>query len=344
MRYIISFLCATAALPALADVPRVITDIVPVHSLVAQVMGDLGQPELLLDAGADAHSFQLRPSQAAALQEAGLIVWIGPEMTPWLERALDGIAADVPRLGLLAAEGTFRQAFAAEDDGETGHDHDAADHDAADHDHAAQDAAADDAHAHESDGEGHDAAAPEDAHGEDEHDHSGTDPHAWLDPGNARHWLGLIAAELSRLDPENAATYAANAQGAQAAVTAVEAELSARLAPLQGKPFFVFHDAYGYFAGHFGLTVAGSVAEGDAADPGAARLAALRDSLAATPGTCLFPETQHDPAPVQSIVGATGVRLGAPLDPEGALVEPGPQAWGRLMGGLATALADCLGG
>ena len=40
MRYIISFLLASIA-PAYADVPRVVTDLPPVHSLVSQVMGDL---------------------------------------------------------------------------------------------------------------------------------------------------------------------------------------------------------------------------------------------------------------------------------------------------------------
>ena len=40
MRYIITFLLTAS--PALAEVPRVVTDIPPVHALVAQVMGDLG--------------------------------------------------------------------------------------------------------------------------------------------------------------------------------------------------------------------------------------------------------------------------------------------------------------
>jgi ABC-type Zn2+ transport system substrate-binding protein/surface adhesin len=112
MRYIISLLLTSVAAPAIAEVPRVVTDIPPVHSLVAQVMGDLGQPDLLLEKGANAHSFQLRPSQAAGLQEAGLVVWIGPEMTPWLDRALEGTST-AKELRLLAAEGTFRQDFGA---------------------------------------------------------------------------------------------------------------------------------------------------------------------------------------------------------------------------------------
>ena len=104
MRYTISLATASVlaclVTPAAAEVPRVITDIPPVQALVAQVMADLGAPVLLLDKGADAHSFQLRPSQAAALAEADLVVWIGPEMTPWLDRAVGGLAPDVGQLRL----------------------------------------------------------------------------------------------------------------------------------------------------------------------------------------------------------------------------------------------------
>lgn len=76
------------AMPACAEVPRVVTDIPPIHALTAQVMGDLGRPVLLLAKGADEHDFQLRPSQMGHIAAADLIVWVGPELTPWLERVL----------------------------------------------------------------------------------------------------------------------------------------------------------------------------------------------------------------------------------------------------------------
>ncbi|TGD67768.1 zinc ABC transporter substrate-binding protein [Tabrizicola sp. WMC-M-20] len=348
MRYIISLLLASTALPALAEVPRVVTDMPPVHSIVAQVMGNLGQPDLLLDRGANAHNYQMRPSQAANLARAGLIVWIGPEMTPWMERALDGLSPDVPRLGLLAATGTHRQTY-----GDTGaHDHDdhaakagaqAHDHDDAHHtghDHDAHDHATEaSAETHEHDHEDH--AGQDDHEG---HDHAGTDPHAWLDPANAQVWAGLIAAELSRIDPENAATYAANAEAAKAGFAALDAELAATLAPVAGKPFVVYHDAYGYFTSHYGLTVAGSVALGDASSPGAARLRDLSQTVAAGSALCLFPEAQHDPALVTQMADGSGARVGAALDPEGSTTEPGPDAYATMMRALATTLADCLNG
>lgn len=294
MRYIIS--CLLASLPALAiaEVPRVVTDIPPVHALAAQVMGDLGAPVLLLGKGADEHDFALRPSQARAVAEADLVVWIGPELTPWLERALGGAG----RLALLRAEGTVLRAY---EEGAEDHDHDH-------------------------------------AHGD------GADPHAWLDPDNAQAWLGLIAAELARIDPQNAAAYRANAEAAAAEIARLDAETAALLAPARGRPLVTFHAAYGYFAAHYGLTIAASLREGDAAQPGAQRLAALREMLAAGAVACVFPEAQHDPAVVEQIAEGTGARIGGALDPVGSALEPGPQAYRALLRGLATTIAACIKG
>jgi zinc transport system substrate-binding protein len=320
MRYIISLLLASTALPALADAPRVVTDIPPIHAIATQVMGDLGQPDLLLDRGANAHSYQLRPSQAASLADANLILWVGAEMTPWMDRALDGLSPDVPRLALLHAEGTYRRDFGQASEAEDEHDHDHG------HDHAEKPANSAEDHDHDAPG----------------HAHSGLDPHAWLDPANGRHWAGVIAAELSRLDPANAATYAANATAAQARIDALDTEIATILAPAQGKPFVVFHDAYGYFASHYGLTVAGAVALGDASSPGAARLKELTDTVSAGGAVCLFPEAQHDPALVTQMASGSNARIGAALDPEGSTIPPGPDAYDALLRGLATNIADCV--
>jgi zinc transport system substrate-binding protein len=308
MRYIISLVLASFALPAWAEVPKVMTDIPPVHALVSQVMGDLGTPDLLLERGASEHDFQLRPSQAAALADAGLVVWIGPELTPWLDRALEGLGEGA-QLPLLAVPGTLKLAYA--EGGahmpEAGHD---------DHGH--------DDHGHE-----------------EAHDHSGTDPHAWLDPANAKVWLGAIAAELGRIDPDNAATYAANATTAVAGIDQLDADLTARFAALKDRPVVVFHDAYGYLADHYGLAIFGSIALGDATAPGAARLSELRDATAGGAVLCVFPEAQHDPKLAEQLAEGSGARLGPALDPNGSTLEPGPGLYAALLTGLATAMTSC---
>lgn len=363
MRYTIALSLASllTSTAALAEVPRVVTDIPPVHSLVAMVMGDLGTPALIMDRGGNAHDLQLRPSQAASIAEAQLAVWTGAAMAPWMERALEGLGDGVPRLTLLDVEGTHLQEFgqgAAHDhdhghEEKAGHGHDADHAEKANHDHG-HDHAKEEEHDH-----GHDHAKEEDHdHGHDHakeaaqehgdhddhagHDHSGTDPHAWLEPHNAEHWLKVIAAELSRLDPANAATYAANAASGAEAIEALEGEITAILAPVKDRPFVVFHDAYGYFAGHFGLNVAGAVRLGDASSPGAARLRDLRAGMEADAALCAFPEAGHDAALVEQMAEGTKVRVGGILDPAGAALTPGQALYADLMRGLAVTIADCL--
>lgn len=292
MRYIITLLMT--ATPAFAEVPSVVTDIPPVQALVAQVMGDLGSPELLLAKGADEHDFQLRPSQAGAVADAGLVVWIGPELTPWLAGALETGPEGAASLALLEAEGTLRREYGEQ--------------------------------------------------GEKGHDHGPVDPHAWLAPDNAEVWLGLIAGELSRLDPEHAAIYRANAAAAGKQVAALDDEIAGLLAPVKGRALLTYHDAFGYFADHYGLDFVGSVALGDASSPGAARLVELRDEIEAGGVTCLFPEVQHDPALLEQLAEGTGVRIGGALDPVGSSLEPGPGAYAALLRGLAETIAECAGG
>nr|WP_201150414.1 zinc ABC transporter substrate-binding protein [Rhodovulum sulfidophilum] len=317
------------AAPAAAQPPRVVTDIPPVQSLVAEVMGDLGSPEILLDQGGDPHHFQLKPSQARAISEAGLVFWVGPELTPWLDRALNGLGPDAQAVALIEAPGTYRRSY---DDEAHDHDHDH-DHDGEPEDHHHEAAMPDEDH-------DHDDHAGEEGH----HHHDGIDPHAWLDPENARVWVLRISGALAEADPDNTAVYEANAHAALDRIAAAETEARQLLAPVGDRPIMVFHDAYGYFAEHFDLTVAGSIAMGDAAEPGAARLAGLRDELRHEGVACLFPEAQHDPAYAEGIAEGTDVRVGAPLDPSGSTLAYGPDLYPALLTGLARTIAACVTG
>ena len=309
-----ALLLSTLATPALAEVPKVVTDIPPVQSLAAMVMGDLGSPSVLLEQGGNAHSYQLKPSQAAALQEADLVLWVGAEMTPWLDRAIDGLQGEGKALALLDAPGTLLLDFGGKPH-VGGHDHD---------------------HEHEHEHDDHDAAEGA------EHHHEGLDPHAWLSPVNAGTWLTLIGSELARRDPEHAATYVANAAQARLRLATLDAQMQAELAPLKGRSFVTFHDAYGYFTAHYGLTSAGAVSMGDAAEPGAAHLTELRADLTTKAVVCAFPEANHDPKQVDMLLDGTAVKRGAALDPEGSTLTYGPTLYEDLLAGLGRAMRDCL--
>lgn len=324
-RPLFAALLATALAPslapaALAEVPRVVTDIPATHSLTAQVMGDLGSPAVLLEQGGNAHNYALKPSQAQALSQADLVIWVGPAMTPWLERAIKGVNIGGKQVGLLEAAPTHRQEFGA-----GAHQHE--------DEHTAEAGQTEAEHAAEAGHDDHDAPG---------HSHEGLDPHAWLTPENAEIWLGLIAEELAAADPEHAATYAANAEAAKKEIAALDARLKASLAPVQGRPFVVFHDAYGYFAAHYGLNVVGAVALGDATAPGAGHLAELREDLSHEGVVCAFPEAAHDPKQIDILLEGTSVKRGGTLDPSGANLAYGPALYATLMGNLADTLVACL--
>ena len=347
-----------AALPARAEPPQVAADIAPVHSLVAQVMAGVGTPELIVRPGASPHGYALRPSEAGALQDADLVVWIGPELTPWLDRSLDTLAPEAARLTLLAQDETRTRPFRT---GATfaAHDHGAAE-DAHGHEHEDEDHGHDDAHAH-ADEHGHeehehehesgehahgdheDAEHAHDDHAQDEahaHDHTGTDPHAWLDPANGKAWLDVIAAELSRADPGNAGTYLSNAADAKAEIDATVADIEARLDGMGDLSFVVFHDAYQYFEARFGLSAAGAISLSDATDPSPARIAELREMVAARGIDCAFAEPQFAPGILEAVFSETDAEV-AVIDPMGTEIAPGPDFYPALLRSVADSFARC---
>lgn len=102
------FLVALAGSASAA--PRVLVSILPLHSLVAGVMQDVGPADLLLDRQQTPHAFSLRPSEARRLHEADVVFWIGPALERPLQRVLQGAARgrsvaliDAPGVELLGA-------------------------------------------------------------------------------------------------------------------------------------------------------------------------------------------------------------------------------------------------
>ncbi|MFD0980981.1 zinc ABC transporter substrate-binding protein [Tropicimonas aquimaris] len=331
--FIVAMLFATTAT---AEVPSVAVDIAPVHSLVAQVMGDLGAPTLIVPQGASPHSHAMRPSEARALAEAGLVVWVGEDLEPWLETPIRNLGQSARVLTLSEVPGTVQfemredAVFSIEEDADH-HDGDT-DHDGHD-DHAEQDNHDDhDDHADHVDHEAHD-----DHEG---HVHEGADPHLWLDPENGRVWLAAIAEALAETDPDNADVYRENAEAGIVALVALEARIVADLSSIQDMRFVVLHDAYRYFEERFDLNALGAISKSDASDPSAARVAALRDEMRNEGVTCILSQPQFNASLIDAVTEGEDVGL-AVLDPLGVGLELGPDLYGTMLQGLADGLRNC---
>jgi len=306
-------LCLTAAWlagPAYADRPRVVVDIAPIHALVAQVMEGIGMPDLIIQPGATPHEYSLRPSEAAALQSADLVFWIGPDLTPWLEEAIETLAPAADLTTLMDVDGTVQLEF-REDAVFEAHDH--------------SDQADDDEHDDHAD------------HG----DHAGHDPHAWLSPKNAMTWLEVIAGRLSAVDPVNSDAYLANAASGRAAIEALMDEVDATLDPVRGRAFIVFHDAYQYFETDFDISASGAISISDASDPSPARIAEIRGQIAEQGVDCVLAEPQFNPGLVATVLRGSDAQMGI-VDPLGADLELGAELYPQLIRNLSNALAECL--
>jgi zinc transport system substrate-binding protein len=370
----ITLLTGTAAL---ADAPKVVADIAPVHSLVSRVMDGIGKPDLIVPNETSPHDYRLRPADAEALENAGLVFWMGEGLTPWMERALDSLSGDATVIELLALDETntlpFREGalFDAHDhddhddhdkehddhddhddhdkehddhDDHDDHDKEHNDHDDHDdHDHDKEHDDHDDHDDHDHDKE-HDDHDDHDDHGHDDHaghDHGEFDPHAWLSTDNARTWLNVIAAKLSSIDPANAGGYFSNASEAITELDALDNEVNEMLDPVRGGKFIVFHDAYQYFETVYDFPASGAISLGDASDPGAARIAEIANRIQSENIQCVLSEPQFNANMVDTVMAGTNAKTEV-IDPLGFGIEPGVSLYTKLIKGMASSLVNCL--
>lgn len=315
---------------AIADVPNVVASIKPVHSLTAAVMEGIGEPYLIVKGGGSPHDYALRPSDASALQNADLAVWVDPQMEVALVRPLASLAARAEILRLSTAPGLVTYQFRSGGTFERAPGE------------RAPDDPDEDGTGEGGTGEG--AAVPADGEmAVDDAAAGGINMHLWLDPQNAKAMAAAIAEALAKVDGDNAKAYRANAARLAERLDALTAEIEEELAPVKDMPFVVFHDAYRYFEERFGLAVAGSITVSPEVQPSARRVAEVIDKVRSLGATCVFSEPQFQPKLVELVREGTKARAGV-LDPLGAQIEDGPELYFALLKGLATSVASCLAG
>ncbi len=277
--------------------PLVVTSLKPIHSLVAGVMGPVGEPVLLIKGAASPHGHSLRPSQIRLIHEAQAIFWIGETLESFLEKPLAN--AQGRHISLLEAPDI---ALLKIRPGGTWEDHE---------------------HGHE--------------HG-DEHD---VDTHIWLNPQNAITMVHHITTVLIEIDPTQRTEYEQNSAQLLQRLQDLDQDLATRLKPLADIPFLVFHDAYQYLEQRYGLNGSGTVLVNPEHRPGAKRLRTIRAHIREYKARCLFSEPQFKPALIDTLTQDSDIGRGL-LDPLGATIPAGSEAYFQLMEALAAALEDCL--
>lgn len=285
---------------------QILTSIKPLQLIAAAVQGDQGQPQALLPPGASPHYFVLRPSDARRLAKADLFYWIGPDLENFLPRLL---------------KQRSQLSVAAQDLADLHLHYYAVPHH---HDHATE---------------------RDQQHTLIEHDHAhqpgALDAHLWLLPHNAVVIAQRISADLTDLDPSNASVYAANLKSFIERLNSLDQQLKAELEPLQGKAYFVFHEAFNYFEQAYGLAHAGVFAISSELQPGARHVQHMRTRLQQAGPSCVFSEPPLQPRLAHTLAEGLPVTL-AELDPLGVDIPVSAEGYEQLLRQLAAQFTACL--
>jgi len=157
--------------------------------------------------------------------------------------------------------------------------------------------------------------------------HRALDPHAWQSLENGQIYVRNIAAGLAKVDPANAARYAARAEAYLRDLATLDATIKSELAavPAAQRRVITSHDAFQYFARAYGVTFLAAAGVSTESEPSAAAVGALIRQIRKTGVKALFVENMTDQRLLAQIAREAGGVVGGTLYSD-ALARPGEPA------------------
>ncbi|MEC9360248.1 MAG: zinc ABC transporter substrate-binding protein [SAR324 cluster bacterium] len=301
----LSILCITKFI--FASELNVVVSIKPYHSLVSGIMQGISTPVLLMKGNYSPHSYAIRPSSAEDLQQADIVFWGGAKLEGFLTKSLKSLASRAKLVSLQGIEG-LKLLPMRSNKGWHLYDSDSVEY------HSAED---------------------------ETESYSGTDPHVWLDPQNAKIISQKIVKVLSEMDPQNRQKYHKNGEKYALRLNLLDLDMKAKMAKVAEKPYLVFHDAYQYFERSYKLNAVGSVTLHIDYGSSARRLMEVQQTIKRERIICIFREPQFSPKLLQTVVTGTKVKIGT-LDPLGVGIESGTELYFTLLNNLSSSLSKCL--
>jgi len=282
----------------------------PLHSLVSGVMEGVGKPDLIIRSGVSPHTYQLKPSDAKALERADIVFWIGPHFEYFLVKPISSMGkraelvtlTDIRRLRLY--KNRLRPFWS------------------------------DDKNDHPTHNRRHHFTSVK-------NELLKSDMHIWLDPLNAKQMIGEIVKRVSAADPQNSTRYQMNGRKVEQRLEQLKTDLETGLDHVRDRPLVVFHDAYQYFEKRFKLTKVDTVLVSPDRRPGADTIRLLRRRIAKLRPLCAFAEPQFDPRILRVLLEGSQIQIST-LDPLGADLVPGPDLYFDMMRNNGKSLVDCL--
>jgi len=173
-------------------------------------------------------------------------------------------------------------------------------------------------------------------------------PHLWTNPPMAKQYAQVVHDVLVRRDPANATTYDTNLAAFVAKVDALDAAMvtATTTVPESQRKLLTYHDAYAYFAVHYGYTVIGAIQPSSFDEPTPKEIANLITQVRESGVKAVF-GSEVFPSPIMEQIGAeTGVRYVDVLRDDDLIGEPGDaeHSWLGLMRFNYVTMVEALGG
>jgi zinc/manganese transport system substrate-binding protein len=162
------------------------------------------------------------------------------------------------------------------------------------------------------------------------------DPHVWHDPANAKRMVDNIVAALARVDPPHRTAYETNGAAYKTRLDEARTQAQAILnaIPSGSRKLVTNHDALGYFAKAFGLTIVGAVipSVSTQAEPSAGETAKLLRTIRREKVKAIFAESNVNPKLADTLAKEAGVKIveglyGDSLGPPGSGADTVEGMW-----------------
>ncbi|RWK45347.1 MAG: metal ABC transporter substrate-binding protein [Mesorhizobium sp.] len=295
---------------ASAENLKVVASFSIIADFAKNVGGDRVDITTLVGPNGDAHVYEPKPADAAAVAAADVVLVNGLQFEGFLQRLVEASGTKAPVVELTKGGEVLRNAEeehhgeAAE--GEQKHEHEAAE-------------AGHDQHAEE--GQEH---ANEEAH----HDHGEFDPHAWQSVHNAEIYVKNIADAFCAADAAGCDAYKANAEAYGEQLEALEAEIRAAVTeiPEDKRVIITSHDAFRYFEHEYGIKFLAPEGVSTESEASAADVAALIKQVKEDKAAAIFVENITNPRLMEQIASETSIKVGGELYSDALSDESGPAA------------------
>lgn len=309
-------LLATSGLTAAADRLSVIASFSILEDFAREVGGERVRITTLVGPDGDAHVYEPKPADAAAVAAADVVLVNGLQFEGFLQRLIEasGTEAEIVEVSkgaeLLPAVGG----------------HVASEHDAAGRSRAQPGAA--EAQGEVEHGETLHAGAHHRHTEVGEPQHGATDPHAWQAVPNAVVYVRNIAEAFCTADLEGCDAYEANAAAYETKLEALDAEIKAAVAaiPPERRVIITSHDAFGYFEHGYGIDFIAPEGVSTESEASAADIAALIRQVREDNAAAIFVESITDRRLIEQIASETGLKVGGELYSDALSDANGPAA------------------